>query len=230
MGSARNRREWSAIGAAYAAERTQLQFGEQLCLDVVEAHLDGRSVLDAGCGSGFLAREMARRGARVFGIDISHELLRRARSLTSNASHPNQYAVHDLTVPMPFPDEAFDVAVSAMTLMDVEDPLLAVKHVTRVIRPGGRVAFSILHPCFYRSGVNAAGDGVDLGVYFDRDREERRTIALDPVRLSYRQYHRTLGDYVNTMIDCGLTITGLVEPEHESDAQHQRHLLIHAVK
>ena len=137
MASARNRREWSAIGAAYAAERTQLQFGEQLCLDVVEAHLDGRSVLDAGCGSGFLAREMASRGASVFGIDISHELLRRAQASESGASHPVQYAVHDLTVSLPFPDEAFDVAVSAMTLMDVEDLLLAVRHVARVIRPGG---------------------------------------------------------------------------------------------
>lgn len=123
------------------------------------------------------------------------------------------YLAHDLVEELPFGDGEFDVAVSVMAIMDVEDPLAALRNIGRVVRPGGLLAFSILHPCFYRPRLNAHRTGVDVGHYFDRDRVEGRYIeAGDGTRAEYRQFHRTLGDYLNTVADAGFLLARLVEP------------------
>ena len=71
------------------------------------------------------------------------------------------------------------------------------------------MAFSILHPCFYRPRFTPDLTGVDLEHYFDRNRLEGRYVEA---RDGTRKFHRTLGDYLNTLMDAGFCLTRFVEP------------------
>src|SRR5688572_6519176 len=79
----------------------------------------GRTVLDAGCGEGFLARLLAGHGAQVTAVDISARLVGLAKLHNSIGSL--QYLVHDLSRGFPNVDQTFDLVVSNLVLNDVYD-------------------------------------------------------------------------------------------------------------
>ena len=100
--------------------------------------LPGMNVLELGCGTGFLTRELAVAGAQVTAIDISPELLEAARSNCSAANVTfevqNAYALS-------YPDESFDLVVGSSILhhLDIGE---ALRQIYRVLRPGGRMCFT----------------------------------------------------------------------------------------
>jgi len=170
-------------------------------------------ILDAGCGAGGVARYLARRGGVVTGVDISEVLLARARAEEEAEPLRISYLAQDLVEDLPFAEGEFDIALSVMAIMDVEDPIEALRNVGSTVRMGGVLVFSILHPCFYRPRFTPDGTGVDVAHYFDRGRVEWRYIrAEDGARAEYRQFHRTLGDYLNTLADGGFSVARFVEP------------------
>ncbi|MEV0535736.1 methyltransferase domain-containing protein [Kitasatospora sp. NPDC050463] len=101
----------------------------------------GSRVLDAGCGAGVVAREMASRfGLRVTGIDVLDFHVREARRLSARAALEERTSFswgdyHDLE----FPDGSFDGVYSMETLVHAYDPERALAEFHRVLRPGGRL-------------------------------------------------------------------------------------------
>ena len=98
----------------------------------------GESVIDIGCGPGFLCDEMAEavgENGRVLGVDISDDLLAVARE--RNARYRLTYELGDAER-LDQPEAAFDVAVSVQTLEFLEDPDRAITEMFRVLKPGGR--------------------------------------------------------------------------------------------
>jgi 2-polyprenyl-6-hydroxyphenyl methylase/3-demethylubiquinone-9 3-methyltransferase len=107
--------------------------------------LSGRSALDIGCGGGILAESMARRGARVKGIDLSDKALKVAQlhSLESRiAVDYEAVSAEDLALRSP---SAFDVVTCMELLEHVPDPASTVRACARLSRPGGQVFFSTLN-------------------------------------------------------------------------------------
>jgi len=106
----------------------------------------GDVVLDVGCGTGLVtlyASEAAGPEGRVVGIDPTSFLLERARSKTS--AHPIEWV--DASVEdMPFEEDTFDVVLCQQALQYMEDPLIGMKSMTRVLKPGGTVAVSVWSP------------------------------------------------------------------------------------
>jgi 2-polyprenyl-6-hydroxyphenyl methylase/3-demethylubiquinone-9 3-methyltransferase len=97
-----------------------------------------RSVLDLGCGAGYLTNFLAERGHRVTGLDTSAEALAVARR--HDSTHSVDYLVGDACA-LPFPDGRFD-AVCAMDLIEhVTEPERLVAEAARVLRPGGLFFF-----------------------------------------------------------------------------------------
>lgn len=172
--------------------------------------LQGLRVVDLGCGFGWFSRWAgAQGGAQVVGIDLSENMLARARAETADDAVSYQRGdLQDLDLP----PGAFDLAYSSLALHYVEDVrrLLAVVH--QALAPGGRLVFSIEHPVYMapaRPGWLATEDGRKVWPLDSYQREGPRT--TDWLAPGVVKYHRTLGTTLNTLIDLGFSIRRVVE-------------------
>jgi 2-polyprenyl-6-hydroxyphenyl methylase/3-demethylubiquinone-9 3-methyltransferase len=109
------------------------------------AALDGAAVLDVGCGGGILAEAMAKRGARVSGIDLSEKALRVAELHLHESQLSIDYrhaSVEDYAAAHP---ESFGIVTCMELLEHVPDPASMVAACARLLRPGGQVFFSTIN-------------------------------------------------------------------------------------
>ncbi len=185
--------------------------------------LRGRRVLDLGCGLGNFAREARARGARqVTGVDLSERMLAAARA---RGGDPNIAYVQSSLETFEPEDAAFDLVVSMLALHYVADYALIVRRIARCLVPGGRVAISVEHPIYTASGtcswhIGPDGEWAHWPVDRYRDEGERRTHWFVE---GVVKYHRTVETYVNTLLDAGLSLVRLEEPEAETAAQLAEH-------
>src|SRR5215467_189419 len=132
----------------------------------------GLSGLDIGCGEGSNTRALARRGARMHAIDVAPTFIRHARHTEKAEPLGIAYLVADAT-DSPFAAGTFDFAVAFMSMMDMANHGAALREAARVLRSGGFLQFSILHPCFvppHRRVLrepNGTMRALEIGGYFD---------------------------------------------------------------
>ena len=104
----------------------------------------GKSVLDAGCGTGIFSIIFARNGAgRVTGIDISPGSLETAKSLKARFAVDNaEFRLQDM-LRLPFADGSFDIVWAWGTVHHTTDPFRAISELIRVLRPGGSLFLAV---------------------------------------------------------------------------------------
>ena len=111
----------------------------------------GERILDAGCGTGASLPSFVAGGARPVGIDFSVEMLKLA--------HRRQPGVHlaaaDLQRPLPLRPRRFDAALCALVGEHLDDLPAVFTELRRVLRPQGRLVFSVYHPELAAAGVEA---------------------------------------------------------------------------
>lgn len=112
------------------------------CLELI-GDVDGADVVDAACGPGLYAEELVRRGAHVTGFDQSTQMVELARRRVPAA----EFRVHDLADPLDWlSDASVDAVLFALALEYVDDRVTALRELHRVLRPGGALVLSRLHP------------------------------------------------------------------------------------
>ena len=118
-----------------------------LRLDWIAQHapLDGAAVLDVGCGGGILAEAMARRGARVTGIDLSEKALKVAQLHLLESRLEVQYQSVSAEDYAAAHADRFDVVACMELLEHVPEPGAMVAACARLVRPGGQVFFSTIN-------------------------------------------------------------------------------------
>jgi len=179
--------------------------------------VSGRSVLDLACGPGRVSRELSRRGARVVGLDLSAALLDRARLAGNPGPGEIEYQRGRAEDPAALAGQEFDAVVCNYGLSDIDDLAGAIRTVTRALSSGGVFVFSILHPCFPGYADAPAAWPPDLGYY----REEWWLAATDGFRGKVGANHRMLSTYLNLLIEHGLVLARIAEPEPSATWQQR---------
>lgn len=177
-------------------------------------NVEGKWVLDAGCGEGYLSRMLSKQGANVTGIDYSCRMLELARQRTDDESikylHGNIENLHSIE------SQSFDRVVSNMVIQDLEKYEEAIIEMYRLLKKDGIFVFSILHPCFItpNSGWirNRNGDKEYWKVerYFYEGAYEQNFPVDSDEKVVY--YHRTLTSYINAFRKAGFILNNLIEP------------------
>jgi ubiquinone/menaquinone biosynthesis C-methylase UbiE len=189
---------------------------------VVPAVLDlagevaGQRVCDLACGQGYVSRRLAARGASVVGVDVSTELVERAREYERDQPLGIDYRVVDVQNPNALRGETFDGVTCNMALIAIADLTAAVRSVRSVLSVGGWFVFSITHPCFQSPSSRWLTD--DTGrraraIYEYFDERPWRSANPNGVRGRVDDHHRTLSTYVNTLLEFGLVLDRLLEPQ-----------------
>jgi ubiquinone/menaquinone biosynthesis C-methylase UbiE len=175
-----------------------------------------RDVLEVGSGAGQCSRWVRARGGRAVGLDLSYRQLQHARRIDAETGVPVPGVLGTATH-LPFRDASFDVVFSAFgALQFVSDIERAVTESARVLRPGGRYAFSITHPTRWMFPDDPTEAGLTASqCYWDRT----PYVEIDDTtgEVAYVEHHRTLGDWVALLAGAGFRITRLVEPEWPDD-------------
>ncbi|GAA1951258.1 MULTISPECIES: class I SAM-dependent methyltransferase [Brevibacterium] len=175
-----------------------------------------RQILEVGCGAGQCSRWLAEEGAIATGVDVSSGMLEQAsrlqreHPLSDDATPPT--FLHADARQLPFASNSFDVGFSSYgALPFVKDADVVFSEVARVLRPGGRWAFSTTHPLrwMFPDVPGEAGLTVEYS-YFDRTPYVEISADGQPV---YAEHHRTMGDWVNLLVTAGFTIDSVTEPE-----------------
>jgi SAM-dependent methyltransferase len=165
---------------------------------------DGR-LLDLGCGTGAQTVAFRDAGWDVVGVDVSADMLRRARDRGLETVHA------DIT-DLPFEEASFDAVVSLWTHSDVEGFPAAISEGTRILRNGGPLVYLGMHPCFVGphsrrfldlDGVPELHDGyLTEGPYG----AEAPGVGPVGVRSKIGALHLTLSSFLNSFVDAGLRL------------------------
>lgn len=172
----------------------------------------GRLVSDLACGEGYNTRILARKGAKVTGVDFSEKLIEFARREETKEKLGICYHVLDATDLKEFSSNHFDLVTCFMSLQDIENYKRAIPEVARVLRNCGRFVFSIPHPCF--STIIVDGKRVSTARrYFRAVKYPVRWKTDRLVRpFTTTGFHRTLTDYFDALFRSKLFVSRLVEP------------------
>ena len=182
--------------------------------------IKGLRILDAGCGNGYLSRQLAKKGAQVVGVDISKDFIEFCKKREELEHLGCEFFIGSLTELSFLESESFDLVVSNIVMVDVQDYLTAFKEINRVLKKKGRFVWSNLHPVF--AGLNQ----IFYRLPFDTPRnEERLFLMIDryfdsgAVLMSWSkmkpiwQFHRTLQEYSQALYKAGFYIRELIEPK-----------------
>src|SRR4051794_23899452 len=158
--------------------------------------------LDAACGTGRHAAFLATLGWRVMGVDTTPAMLDLARAkVPTGEFHQGRLEA------VPLDDKSVDLVVCALALTHVEDLAPVFAEFARVLRAGGRVITTDLHPFVTETGLMAG--------FPTEDRDTTSQVPAGVHFVPNLTHHA--GEYVQAFIDAGLTIAACLEPRLPGD-------------
>jgi len=175
-------------------------------------NVKGRLVLDLACGEGYNTRLLARKGAKLIGVDLSEEMIELAEEEEKKEKLGIHYLLADACDLSQLSSSHFDIVTCFMSLQDIENLEKAVSEVARVLKFEGRFVFSIPQPCFetlvvrerrISASTRYFGE-VKYPIHWDMER------LLKPFKTT--SFHRTLTGYFEALYRNKMHVLRLVEP------------------
>ena len=200
-------------------------FGRQHLLNPAIFELLGKvankSIIDAGCGNGYMARKLAKLGVKVTAIEPADSLFEYAHKREQREPLGIEYIQQDLsTFHRP---RIADVVVANMVFMDIPDFQAAMENCIEALKPGGQLIYSIAHPCFENSTEEFRQNGSIAIKEYLNEYAIQQTYGF--------KYHRPLSQYINLTIEYGCTVNKLIEPQlsRQIVEQYPNHLRGHHI-
>lgn len=220
---------WEESAQAWIASMGQKgDWSREYVLDpAMTKRLEGRTfalALDVGCGEGRFCRILQRHGIDTIGVEPTPSLLDAARQRDPSGDYRPGVAEK-----LEFDDASFDLVVTYLTLIDIEDFRTAINEMTRVLRPGGTLLMANL-TSFFSAGSTQGSIRDETGrfLHYPVDHyleESGEWFEWDDIRI--KNWHRPLTAYMRAFLECGLRLTYFDEPEptsvdHERSADYRR--------
>jgi ubiquinone/menaquinone biosynthesis C-methylase UbiE len=178
----------------------------------------GEEILDVGCGQGYFARDIAKGGAKVLGVDVANELIRLAKE---KAGPNEQYLVLSAEQLKNIGDARFDAAICILALQNIKNLQAAVSEISRVLKPNGRCVIVLNHPAFRVPTASAWGFDEQSNVQYRRIDKYLSEISQavdmtqgvkDEKKKKYTwSFHRPLQVYFKAFAKAGFGVTLLEE-------------------
>lgn len=186
--------------------------GEWQTLKAMLPDFQGKRVLDLGCGFGWHCHYAIEQGAAlVVGVDISEKMIAVAKEKTSPQIQYRCESIEEVE----FPTDHFDIVLSSLAFHYLASFAPIAHNVLRWLRDGGTFVFSVEHPIFTAQGSqdwvrdeNGAILHFPIDRYFDEGKRDTRFLGEQVTK-----YHRTLTTYLQTLLQSGFEIKGVVEPQ-----------------
>ncbi len=176
----------------------------------------GGSFLDIGCGEGRFVRLLHNTGMQGTGIDPVERLIEEARKRDVNGD----YRI-GIGEKLEFLDDSFDLTISYLSLIDIEDFRSAIKEMARVTKPGGTLLIANLTSYFTAGKWVRDASGAAVRFELDHYDEERPTrekwSGIDIIN-----WHRPLEAYLSAFLESGLILRHFSEPR-PADKRDQKH-------
>jgi SAM-dependent methyltransferase len=168
--------------------------------------VDGRDVLELGCGTGYISSWLARRGARAVGLDPTWAQLASARTFQKEFG-VDFGIVAAAAEASPFKDESFDVVISEYGASIWSDPYRWIPEASRLLRPGGELIFLV--------------NGTLLMVCMDEDEEVPATARMQRAYFGMHrfewpgeegvEFHLQFGAMIRLLRENGFDVDDLIE-------------------
>jgi ubiquinone/menaquinone biosynthesis C-methylase UbiE len=150
---------WYAKNRGTEAQLTQYR---RQAAEVTAGLADGAEILEVAPGPGFFAVELAKRGYRVTGLDISHTMVEIALEEARRAGVDVGFRQGDVTE-APFGDESFDFVICQAAFKNFRQPVTALNEMHRVLRPGGFAVVQDLNHAATSADIERDVAGMNLG-------------------------------------------------------------------
>ncbi len=183
----------------------------------------GRSILDAGCGTGYLACKLAQQDAIVTGIDISEKMIAIAKEKSAIKNLQIDFYVDDCSRLEKLCDRCFDLIVANYVLMDVPDLKGALNAFNRVLKLSGNVVLVFSHPCFPQGKAIVSENSEEVNYSWNFSYFERHKCIEPPWKhftSEFIWFHRPLSDYWKAFKSSGFEIIDFDEPRLTEERFH----------
>jgi len=188
-----------------------------LLLDAVllaeAGNVEGRLILDLGCGEGRFSRLLSARGATAVGLDPILPMLQAAR----RAGGSERY-IQGTGESLPFANAHFDLVVAYLSLVDITDYRAAITEAARVLKRGGRLITANVSNLASTSEAPVRDEnGRFLHYTVDRYLDEW-PMTLQWAGLCIRNWHRPLSAYMEAYLTAGLILRRYLEPVPQDES------------
>ena len=181
-------------------------------------NVEGKRVLELGCGGAQCSIAFARQGANAIGVDISSEQLAFAKRLVEREKVKVELRQGDLADLAFVRADTMDLVFSAYAFGYVEDLDRVFRQVHRVLKPEHPLVFSLPHPAYDMIDDEADPPFVIRRSYFDRS-----PIEVERAATSFTEYRHTLGDLFTSLSRANFRVDTLLEPEPLVGAPRSQH-------
>jgi ubiquinone/menaquinone biosynthesis C-methylase UbiE len=174
----------------------------------------GKRILEIGCGGGQNSIVLAKQGANVCGIDFSENQIAYAKALAKREKVHVDFWVSDMQDLSRFSDNSFDIVLTTVSLLYVENLHKTMSEVNRVLKGGGVFVFSEGHPMAEGRLIRFKGRNVyAISNYFKRRRIFWEDKLSNGTKVKMYSYHRPLQDYFEALLQNGFSIERYLEPQ-----------------